>query len=125
MNTRRPPLRFFSPLLVALLLAQSLLSGHPHSHCQHGSAFPPTAGRCHDITAHDDSTSAPIPQPASSYSQDDCTICRWLAESAQVDQGQGEAGPVDLVAQLAVSEPTRPVVRAQNRARTRSPPALV
>lgn len=111
-------------LLATLLLGQSVLAGFAHRHCHDHSDQASHAhahAGSHSHSSHDSQPLPPVEIPAD---EDDCTLCRYLAESSllTIDSGLLEAGRVATpVSDTDESFVSRDIVGLR---RPRSPPQL-
>ncbi|HJN09976.1 MAG TPA: hypothetical protein QF564_14920 [Pirellulaceae bacterium] len=115
--------RPISILLAALLFGQAVLAGWGHSHCHHHATA--IAGHSHadghTHRSHDPEELPPVQIPTD---EDDCTLCRHLAESSllTIDIDLASASQITIFV-LATDDslPSRDIVGLR---RPRSPPLL-
>jgi len=76
----------FAFLLSALSLAGTMLVGVAHHHCGEGCAHQPSDGSCHHEErqccggVHPHPKPPPSRSPAPMHDEDQCLVCRYLAE---------------------------------------------
>ena len=117
--------RPISILLVALLFGQAILAGSSHSHCHHHATAIAEHSHSHadgyTHPSHDPEELPPIRVPTD---EDDCTLCRHLAEASllTIDVGLASAGQTAV---LAIGTDDAPPFRnIVGLRRPRSPPQL-
>lgn len=115
--------RSISLLLAALLFGQAVLAGWSHSHCHHHVVA--TAEHSHShADGHSHHEPEELPPAQIPTDEDDCTLCRLLAESSllSIDCDMAPAGQITLpVVTADDSLVSRDIVGLR---RPRSPPQL-